>query len=207
MKKITREEEIYLEQRAQVENVTDIRDYRQLVGEHACVMIDMLNAMAKQPIRISSIAHIGARAQQNVSEWHKMIASDVHGHDYDQKSIHGVLDKATDDLMDFMQAGKPEQERSFLERQHKVIGGTLGHFCALSGRWKKHYDKVAHEEVASRIQRRWTRYVRSLLDFTRVVQKATQSRQAVPEGKLYQHGTFVLLHAQALGQAWNEWIE
>lgn len=99
MKKISREHEIYLEHRARVENVTDIRDYQQLVGEHACVMIDMLHAMAQRPMRVTTIAHIGARAEQNVSEWHAMMVGDG----IDQRRVQGILNKATDDLIDFMQ--------------------------------------------------------------------------------------------------------
>lgn len=205
MKKICREQQLYLEHRAQVENTSDIRDYRQLVGEHACVMIDMLRAMAEQPMRASTVGRIGARAERNTKEWHELIRSDGVDVDHADK----LLGKATDELFDFMQSGKPHQEAGFLKRQHKIIGASLGNYCALGGRWRKHYDAEQHAEVARRIQQHWTRYVQSLLGFTRLVQRAVSQvpQQVVSDEKLYHHGTLVLLHAQALGQAWNDWTE
>lgn len=227
--KASREQLVYLEARARVENATSTRDYRQLIAEHSTIMIDMLRAMACKPMRVSAIAHIGARAQQNAEEWRDLIADegiesvaewrDVHdaivGEQYSgqhtRQRLHdiafGILSRATDDLVDFMQVGSMWGENAFLARQKTGTGRALGYFCALSGKWRKQYDAQRGDDVAKTIQRHWVNYVKSLISFTKTIKGSIGRVQPASDTRIYHHCTMVLLHADALGKEWADWVQ
>lgn len=220
MKRVTREEQIYLEQRAYIEHDSNVRDYQQLIGEHALIMVDMLQAMTSQPVRMSTVARIGARAKQNAEEWKQLISDEGVDHTKEWKTrrvkigakvnqrsrdfaMH-VITSANDDLIDYMQAGDLKQVDTFLSRQCTGPGRALGHLCALSARWKKHYDAQKGQDVAATIQSFWKNYVYSLAACTRAIRGR---RHPPSEQNIYHYCTQVLLAAKTLGHAWADWVQ
>lgn len=217
MKRVCFEHNVYLELRSAIQNKSQVRDYQQIVGEHALIMIDMLHAMHKEPVRVADIAHLGGRIKDNSDEWKMLLLGDGVHHTKEWKNvcknilavvtnaspgqtISHTLQRANNHIMDYVQVGQAHNQHEFLRAVKEGPGRALGHLCALGVKWKPH----VYDDVVSRIQGQWCAYVSSIVSMVHAIRNAKAKRKDMTDETRYSHCARILMCAQSLGREWDE---
>lgn len=209
MKRVSHQQQTYLDERARIHGGARLHDYEQVLGENALVWIDIMMDRYFKTRR--SNQQYNDIMSHNMERWAYLIDNEGIQHSTQwqtfqadklpQKSVHAYTDALLRKAYTDVFRGITGYYRQVLAIYRlNVRGNSLGRLCGFSGWWHRPYDAARAHDIQNTMKQLWTNYIYALLTLGASV------RDGVSEQQLYHNCTMVILHAKKYGKRWDSWI-